>query len=396
MNRPAGWGRVQPMWREFQLLPFTGMALGISVTLTVTMIVFTYLLFLNLFAQSFTRSLLVVLLVLGVVSLTLLLLTVTQLLYVTVTARRDALTATQVLEWRARLQAFLAGAPAPAELDALGVRALLRLREEVGDADGARLAALYDTLGLRAHDERVAARGRGSSERSLALERLVTVQDPRSLPVFLALLGETSTSLRLLALLGVTRLARGGQAVPPALLPALTSGRFSTQQVREALCLIGPAAEPLVRTLAADPRDPWRELAVDTAGRIDPARHADLVPGLLRDASPGVRAGALRLYAGAHPDSAPLRREVWQLSRDAAWPVRAMSAQAMGTFPRPPVRTLWRLLGDPNWWVRHHAARSLQRSLAGRAALGAAAQSHPDRFARDMARATLPQNEPAA
>lgn len=257
------------MWREFQLLPFTGMALGISVTLTVTMIVFTYLLFLNLFAQSFTRSLLVVLFVLGVVTLTLVLLTVTQLLYVTVTARRDAQVTAQARAWEAHLTAFLAGADPPATLDVTGARALLHLREEVGDADGARLAALYDTLGLRAHDERVARTGRTSTDRTLALERLVTLRDDRSLPVFVALLDDASTSLRLLALLGVTRLARPGWAAPP-LLPVLTSGLFSTQQVREALCLLGPQAEPLVRALAADPRDPWRELAVDTAGRLDP------------------------------------------------------------------------------------------------------------------------------
>ena len=381
------------MWREFQLLPFTGMALGISVTLTVTMIVFTYLLFLNLFAQSFARSLLVVLFVLGVVTLTLVLLTVTQLLYVTVTARHDAQVTAQARAWEAHLTAFLAGADPPATLDVTGARALLHLREDRPGPDGARLAALYDTLGLRAHDERVARSGRNTTDRTMALERLVTLRDDRSLPVFLALLDDASTSLRLLALLGVTRLARPGWAAPP-LLPVLTSGLFSTQQVREALCLLGAQAEPLVRTLTADPRDPWRELAVDTAGRLDPPRYADLVPDLLRDASAGVRAGALRLYAAGRLDAPPLRREVWQLSRDSAWAVRAMSAQALGTFPRPPVRTLWRLLGDPNWWVRHHAARSLQASGEGRAALREAAARHPDRFARDMARAALPQSEP--
>ncbi len=292
------------MWREFQLLPFTGMALGISVTLTVTMIVFTYLLFLNLFAQSFARSLLVVLFVLGVVTLTLVLLTVTQLLYVTVTARRDAQVTAQARAWEAHLTAFLAGADPPATLDVTGARALLHLREARPGPDGARLAALYDTLGLRAHDERVARSGRNTTDRTMALERLVTLRDDRSLPVFLALLDDASTSLRLLALLGVTRLARPGWAAPP-LLPVLTSGLFSTQQVREALCLLGAQAEPLVRTLTADPRDPWRELAVDTTGRLDPPRYADLVPDLLRDASAGVRAGALRLYAAGRLDTPP-------------------------------------------------------------------------------------------
>jgi len=47
------------------------------------------------------------------------------------------------------------------------------------------------------------------------------------------------------------------------------------------------------------------------------------------------------------------------------------------------------LLGDPHWWVRRAAARGLARHAVGTALLARAAERHPDRYARDMARGTL-------
>ncbi|GGR75514.1 hypothetical protein GCM10008959_40730 [Deinococcus seoulensis] len=379
---------VQPMWRQFQLLPFTGMALGISVTLTLTMVVFTYLLFLNLFAQSFSRSLVIVLGVLVVVSLTTVLLTVTQLTYVTVTARQDRDVDAQRAAWQTRFDRFLAGGEVPQHLSALAQDELLQRREAQADhPDSARLAALYAGLGLRERDEALALRHRNGTTRALALERLVLLRDDRTLPVFLTLLRDARGSLRNLALLGAARaLSVPGAPIPPDLTGVLTSGAFSTQQVREALCLIGPPAEPLVRHMAADARDRWRELAVDAATRLDPQRYADLADTLLRDPTPGVRAGALRLYAGGAPLHPGMHALVLAQAQDPAWAVRAMSAQAMRAFAQPPTVVLWRLLGDPNWWVRQHAAQTLARSEAGRAVLGRAVTEHPDRFARDMAR----------
>jgi HEAT repeat protein len=67
--------------------------------------------------------------------------------------------------------------------------------------------------------------------------------------------------------------------------------------------------------------------------------------------------------------------------------VRVVAVRAARRQPLPHVLALLiERLGDSSWWVRKGAAETLAAmGPAGEEALFEAAESHPDRYARDMA-----------
>jgi HEAT repeat protein len=76
---------------------------------------------------------------------------------------------------------------------------------------------------------------------------------------------------------------------------------------------------------------------------------------------------------------------------DAAWPVRAQSAHALGRLrATPAVEALAERVADAAWWVRHHAAYALATmGPEGHDALCELIVRSPDPYAREMAREAL-------
>lgn len=72
--------------------------------------------------------------------------------------------------------------------------------------------------------------------------------------------------------------------------------------------------------------------------------------------------------------------------QSAAWPERMFAAQIAGKLQLSRYKeTLGELLGDPVWWVRYSSAEALTQFSEGDIVLTHFAESHPDRYARDMA-----------
>lgn len=70
----------------------------------------------------------------------------------------------------------------------------------------------------------------------------------------------------------------------------------------------------------------------------------------------------------------------------AAWPERMFAVQIAGKLQLSRYKeTLSELLGDPVWWVRYSSAEALTQFSEGDIVLAHLAESHPDRYARDMA-----------
>jgi HEAT repeat protein len=107
----------------------------------------------------------------------------------------------------------------------------------------------------------------------------------------------------------------------------------------------------------------------------------------LRYPEPEVRAAALRALRslGLLPPGFP--GLVLPLLADPAVGVRVQAVHTVALLSEAQaVDALWNALGDSAWQVRLAAAQSLAQVGAG-AWLERAAASHPDRFARHMARA---------
>ena len=98
------------------------------------------------------------------------------------------------------------------------------------------------------------------------------------------------------------------------------------------------------------------------------------------------------LGALSHPEDIEYAR---RLLKHVHWPVRAAAAQALGRMGSAedfaPLRDA---LGDASWWVRYRAAQALC-ALPGVAAaeLHDLARTVPDRFAADMLKQTLAEQE---
>ncbi len=72
--------------------------------------------------------------------------------------------------------------------------------------------------------------------------------------------------------------------------------------------------------------------------------------------------------------------------QSTAWPERMFAAQIAGKLQLSRYKeTLGELLGDPVWWVRYSSAEALTQFSEGDIVLTHLAESHPDRYARDMA-----------
>jgi HEAT repeat protein/cyclophilin family peptidyl-prolyl cis-trans isomerase len=197
--------------------------------------------------------------------------------------------------------------------------------------------AIYALVRLKAYPQLAAAVLDGGGQPRVrwwpvayALQR---IEDPRALPALLTLAKDAQPYTRAFAVKGLGAIK--DRAALPVLMPLLTSGaRAVLIETIRALGRIGDpsAADPLLRIIHDASTDPQVRLeAVGALGSVhapagSPA--GDLLLDLLSDASPAVRAAALRSTAALDPEG--FVAVLSGLDPDPHWSVRAALASVLG------------------------------------------------------------------
>jgi HEAT repeat protein/cyclophilin family peptidyl-prolyl cis-trans isomerase len=165
---------------------------------------------------------------------------------------------------------------------------------------------------------------------AFALQRL---EDKRALPALLTLAKDANPSTRAFAVKGLAALK--DRSAMPVLLPLLSSGeRHVLIETVRALGRIGDpsAAQPLLRLIGDAAVDPQVRLeTVAALGGFHQPEIGDALLDVLADASPAVRAAALRSLATFDPDN--FMTVLSGLDADPHWNVRAALATALGALP---------------------------------------------------------------
>ena len=159
--------------------------------------------------------------------------------------------------------------------------------------------------------------------------------------------------------------------------------------VEESLLLLETRAGPILRELLADPdlSDTLRWVALETCGRLGLADMAEQVTPSTTHPDPELRAAAFRALRrlGTVPEGA--QAPLLQALNDEVDFVRVQAAHAAAFLPAGvALPALEPRLGDESWWVRRAAAASMARlGDDGVAAVRRAAETHPEKAAREMA-----------
>lgn len=314
-------------------------------------------------------------------------------------ARREAASAEARARWVARWLGVLAGSAAPPAppVPREAVEALLELRDVLRGAESERLLELMQGYGIgEALADR--ARGRRLARRLQAFEDLARARAPEAMPTLLAAVIDPDRRVQVAAARAAARtLAAVGapgarDELAGTLVRALQAAGLPFGVLEEVLLLADEAAPAMVGEILGGEASPaFLRAALDAVGRLGLLDHLDRVVEHLGHPDPEVRAAALRAAARLAvlpPDGRPAVRAALA---DPVEFVRIHAAAAAALLPREEaLPALWELLGDPSWWVRRAAADALARlGRSGLAALGRAAGSHPDRYARDMAAQVL-------
>lgn len=312
--------------------------------------------------------------------------------------RRAAAVAEGRARWAERWLQVLAGSdPPPPPIPREAVEALLELRDVLRGTEAGRLLELMHGYGI---GDALADRTRGHrlARRLQALEDLARARVPETMPTLIAAVVDPERRVQVAAARAAARtLAAVAEPASCAelaetLVRALRAGALPFGVVEEVLLLADEAATPMVRAILDGETTPaFLRAALDAVGRLGLLRHAERVAGLLDHPDAEVRAAALRAMARLALLPPEARAAVQTALTDPVEFVRIHAAAAAALLPREvALPALWERLGDPSWWVRRAAADALANlGPSGLAALGRAASSHPDRYARDMAAQAL-------
>jgi HEAT repeat protein len=181
----------------------------------------------------------------------------------------------------------------------------------------------------------------------------------------------------------------GPDSPPDRFIQAIKHAELQPGVVQEALLLLETRAGPILRELLADPElsDGLHWVALETIGRLGLADMADQVAVSSDHPDPELRAATFRCLRrlGSVPEGAeaPLLHAV----DDEVDFVRVQAAHAAAfVTAEAALPALEPHLEDSSWWVRRAAAASLARlGELGVATVRRAAESHPDKAAREMA-----------
>jgi hypothetical protein len=276
--------------------------------------------------------------------------------------------------------------------------ALIGLTESVSGPDAARLRRL---ISLYSIDERL-IRDMSSKEartRMAAFEGLAMARLPRSIdPLILEMNGarpEARTMAARAAARTIASLPAGPVRDQAALRfgSALSACEPAPGVFEEMLLLTDEAAVTIEQQLLQQPGLSSRLIAatIDAAGRSDATA---LFPWAIQHASSHdaeTRAAVLRFLSRMDNVSPFIEGTIIVGLHDEIEFVRVNAVRAARKLaPGRAIHELWARLADPSWWVRKGAAESLAAmGPAGETVLRASAESHPDRYGRDMSAQVL-------
>lgn len=312
--------------------------------------------------------------------------------------RRAAVLAAGRARWVARWLGVLSGSEPPSPpIPREAVEALLELRDALRGAEAERLLALMRSYGIGdALADRV--RGHRLARRLQAFEDLARARAPEAMPTLLAAVIDPDRRVQIAAARAAARTLAAvaepasREELAETLVRALRAGALPFGVLEEVLLLADEAAAAMVRAILDGEATPaFLRAALDAVGRLGLLDHAARAAGFLGHPDPEVRAAALRAIARLSLLPPEARAAVQAALTDPVEFVRIHAAAAAALLPREvALPALWERLGDPSWWVRRAAADALASlGRSGLAALGRAAGSHPDRYARDMAAQAL-------
>ncbi len=293
----------------------------------------------------------------------------------------------------------------PPDARALASEGAARVVQQLAGEGAERVRVGLAESGVLAAELASAARGVGvpRSRATAALERLAWIAAPDALPLFArAARGSDERSARA-ALLGMARVLAGQQEpepVGPELVAAVEDHLASVPDpaglrtfLSTVLLSTGDHLAWLCsRLLRRIEPEVAHVAALEAIGLSHRPEALELATNALLEAMEDeTAAAALRALArvGHVPEHA--HGAVLEAAESAHLGTRVQAAYALVWLP-PAVAlpALWELLGDTAWEARRAAAQALARSgPPGEAELRRAADSHPDRYARDVAALTL-------
>lgn len=379
------------------MLGFGLLALAISLTLTLLILMtgFTLLETHLHSSHSVTWSLLVFTCVAA--GLSCLILSALQFVQLNLSQRSRSANSRNEQWWSEHLLAWAYTDQPLRPLDRSGIATLLMLRDVMHGEISDRLRDLYRQEGWLARDLRhLNRRSTSTLLRAETIERLALLRDPEALGILTQQLSHHHQEVRSLALLAISRsvgrlpLERNDQSTYSlAVHAALTSGTFSVGQAQEALTLMDHHGLKLSRDLLLHSSSTLQLVVLEVLARRRSAElHEDVIP-LLYARHPELRASALKVLSRSEQIPPDAQARILELTQDPVTFVRLQATSAAAFLQPLPELDLWTLLGDSHWWVRRAAAQGLARSQAGRTVLVRAGQSHPDRYACDIANDTL-------
>ena len=279
-------------------------------------------------------------------------------------------------------------------LPRVAVHSVLSLLEAVKGEEGDRLKEALASNGVDSWFLRRARSGHLTAKLD-AIENLGKARLPQSFDHLLDLLHNAKPVVRRMSAraAGVTLAVMPPEPGPDSpharFIQAIKHADLQPGVIQESLLLLETRAGPILRELLADPdlSDTLRWVALETIGRLGLADMADEAAASSNHPDPELRAATFRCLRrlGSVPETAeaPLLDAV----DDEVDFVRVQAAHAAGFLSAE--AALPRLephLEDTSWWVRRAAAASLARlGEIGVATVRRAAESHPDKAAREMA-----------
>jgi HEAT repeat protein len=282
----------------------------------------------------------------------------------------------------------------PRRLPRAAKDSVLSLLEAVKGEEGDRLKEVLAQHGVDRWFLRRARSGHLTA-RLDAIEGLGKARLPQTLDALLELFRHPRQVVRRMA----ARAAAGTLAVMPPepgpdgpharFIAALDGADLQSGVVQESLLLLETRAGPILRELLADPdlSDTLRWVALETSGRLGLADMAEQVAPSATHADPELRAAAFRALRrlGSVPEDA--HAPLLEALHDEVDFVRVQAAHAAAFLaPEVALPALEPRLGDDSWWVRRAAAASMTRlGDDGVSAVKRAAETHPEKAAREMA-----------
>jgi HEAT repeat protein len=279
-------------------------------------------------------------------------------------------------------------------LPRVAVHSVLSLLEAVKGEEGDRLKEALAGHGVDRWFLRRARSGHLTAKLD-AIENLGKARLPHAFDQLLALFHHGKPVVRRMSAraagvtLAIMPPTDGSDSPHARFIQAIKHADLQPGVVQEALLLLETRAGPILKELLADPElsDTLRWVAIETVGRLGLADMAEQAADSCDHPDPELRAAAFRCLRrlGTVPEVA----EACLLAAvdDEVDFVRVQAAHAAAFIPaEAALPALEPHLQDDNWWVRRAAAGSLARlGEIGVATVRRAAESHPDKAAREMA-----------